>query len=518
MNRIDLFETFLAIMVFACCGTNAAAADQYEIGFSTFLGGSDWEHARDVFVDDDGNVYLTGGTQSADFPTTNGVFQRQQDVSGNQVGSGGYCDAFVCKFDADGQLLWSTYLGGPNYDRAYAVEVDAAGYVYVSGRAGPGFPVTSGSFQSQFKGTDNGIYGMQNGFVAKLKPDGSAIQWAAYVGVGQLCRDVSIDDDGDVYLALHYTAKGPLPPASWFSHAYQAVPAGDVEIGAVKIAGDGTRVHWATWLGGSGNETPNCGIRVDDQKNVYLNFSTYSDDVPTTKQAHDRTYDGQGDAFVAKLNPDGSELLFGTYFGGSGIEEGNSTHNMALDQHGNAYLCTLTTSGNLPVTDDVFQRSMAGGKMDVAVAKFATSSGALLACTYIGGEGDEEPDGISVDSVGDVFFSGKTSSTDFPVSTSTIQPQGAGQHDATMTVISADFTQIKFSTYFGGASYEYGRASFLDRDGNLYLTGSTNGPGWPLHNAFQPQFAGGGGGKELCYEGGCYAGDLVLAKFTKIAN
>ena len=213
MNRIDLFETFLAIMVFACCGTNAAAADQYEIGFSTFLGGSDWEHARDVFVDDDGNVYLTGGTQSADFPTTNGVFQRQQDVSGNQVGSGGYCDAFVCKFDADGQLLWSTYLGGPNYDRAYAVEVDAAGYVYVSGRAGPGFPVTSGSFQSQFKGTDNGIYGMQNGFVAKLKPDGSAIQWAAYVGVGQLCRDVSIDDDGDVYLALHYTAKGPLPPA-----------------------------------------------------------------------------------------------------------------------------------------------------------------------------------------------------------------------------------------------------------------------------------------------------------------
>ena len=291
-----------------------------------------------------------------------------------------------------------------------------------------------------------------------------------------------------------------------------------MEIGAVKIAGDGTRVHWATWLGGSGNETPNCGIRVDDQKNVYLNFSTYSDDVPTTKQAHDRTYDGQGDAFVAKLNPDGSELLFGTYFGGSGIEEGNSTHNMALDQHGNAYLCTLTTSGNLPVTDDVFQRSMAGGKMDVAVAKFATSSGALLACTYIGGEGDEEPDGISVDSVGDVFFSGKTSSTDFPVSTSTIQPQGAGQHDATMTVISADFTQIKFSTYFGGASYEYGRASFLDRDGNLYLTGSTNGPGWPLHNAFQPQFAGGGGGKELCYEGGCYAGDLVLAKFTKIAN
>ncbi|QDS91508.1 Beta-propeller repeat protein [Roseimaritima multifibrata] len=515
MQRIAFYTSCFAFAFLAMLGPSAAAADSYELAFSTYLGGSDWEHARDVFVDEAGSVYITGGTQSADFPTTEGVLQRQHDQSGNQIGSGGYCDAFVSKFDADGQLLWSTLLGGPNYDRAYAVEVDAAGYVYISGRSGPGFPVTDGSFQSEFKGTDNGIYGLQNGFVAKLKPDGSAIEWAAYVGVGQLCRDLSVDAEGDIYVALHYTAKGPLPPAAWFSNAYQPTPAGGVEIGALKIAGDGSRVHWATWLGGSGNETPNCGLRTDKHNNVYLNFSTHSVDVPTTDQAHRRSYSGEGDAFIAKLSSDGSQLLFGTYFGSRGIEEGNSTHNMALDQDGNAYLCTLTTSDDLPVTQGAFQRKFAGGKSDIAIAKFSTSTGGLLACTYVGGSGEEEPDGIGIDHNGNVFFAGKTSSANFPITATALQSLHAKPHDATATLLSADFSQLKFSSYLGGQSYDYGRAGFLDKQGNLYLTGSTNGPGWPVKRAHQPQFAGGGGGKELCYEGGCYAGDVILAKLKR---
>lgn len=520
LNPAALFGSVALISTTALLGSfsigvSAANADEYEIGFSTFLGGGDWEHARDVCVDESGNVFIVGGTQSTEFPTTEGAFQRQHDRSGKHVGSGGHCDAFVSKFDPQGRLIWSTLLGGRNYDRAYAVEVDSKGYVYVSGRAGPGFPVTDDAFQSEFQGTDNGIYGMQNGFVAKLNPDGSAIEWAGYVGVGQLCRDLSLDADSNIYLALHYTAKGPLPPKSWFANAYQPSPAGDVEIGAVKIASDGRRVHWATWLGGSGPEVPNCGIRTDSERNVYLNFTTRSDDVPTTDQAHDRTYNGQGDAFIAKLSPDGSQLLFGTYFGGSGIEEGNSTHNMNLDSMGNAYLATWTNSNDLPVTKGAFQTQLAGGANDVAIAKFSTQTGSLLACTLVGGSGDEEPDGIEVHPNGDVLFAGKTSSDDYPLTETAIQSQRSGRHDAILTVLSADFSRLQFSSYFGGPSYDYGRACCLDPRGNLYLTGSTNGPGWPLRSAAQSQFAGGGGGKELCYEGGCYAGDVILMKLQK---
>ncbi|APZ92424.1 SBBP repeat-containing protein [Fuerstiella marisgermanici] len=493
----------------------ANAIVEYELSFSTFLGGSDWEHARDVFVDDAQNVYIVGGTQSDDFPVTEGAFQTKHDMAGQQIGSGGYCDAFVCKFAPDGKLLWSTLLGGPNYDRAYAVEVDNAGYVYVSGRGGPGFPVTDESFQSEFRGTDAGIYGMQNGFLCKLQPDGSALDWSAFVGVGQLCRDVSVDAAGDVYVALHYGGKGPLPPKSWFVNAYQPTPAGDVEIGAVKIAGDGSRVHWATWFGGSGKETSNCGLRLDQQNNVYLNFTTQSSDMPTTIGAHDRTYNGNDDAFIAKLSSDGSKLLFGTYFGGSEMEEGNSTHNLCVDNHGNAYLSTITTSRDLPTTAGAWQTKMAGGQNEIALAKFSADAGALLSCTYVGGTSDEEPDGIYTDKAGNVFFTGKTSSADFPVTPGAVQSQRSGQYDATLVLLSADFSTLKYSTFLGGENYDYGRSGFLDHHGNLFVTGSINGPGWPAKNAHQPHFAGGGGGKELCYEGGCYAGDVILSKLVR---
>ncbi|NND99545.1 MAG: S-layer protein [Pirellulaceae bacterium] len=506
------FQSAVILVIVALLASPADSAD-HKIQFSTMLGGSSWEHARDVFVDSSGGVYVVGGTRSDDFPTTAGAFLRKHDKSGKRIGSGGYCDAFVCKFNSDGKLLWSTLLGGPNYDRAYAVEVDESGYVYVSGRGGPGFPVTDGAFQTKFQGTDNGIYGMQNAFVAKLSPDGSALEWAAYVGVGQLCRDLSIDADGDVYVALHYTAKGPLPPKDWFANAYQPTPAGGVEIGAVKIASDGSAVRWATWFGGSSDEVPNCGLRVGKDRSVYLNFTTESTDVPTTPNAHDQSHNGSKDAFIARLSPDGTKLMFGTYFGGAGIEGGNSTHNMALDESGNAYLVTGTTGTDMPVTTGVFQGRISGER-DVVAAKFSPT-GKLLRCTYVGGTGQDGADGVYVNQSGDLVYTGATSSDDFPVTRDAVQSTRSKQNDTTIVVLSADFSTLDFASYLGGQSYDDGRSCFVDSAENIYVVGSTNGPGWPAIDAHQGEFAGGGGGKELCYQGGCFAGDVILAKIAK---
>lgn len=494
-----------------------ATADDYELTFSTFVGGSDWEHARDVCVDGNGNVIIVGGTASTDFPTTEGAFQRSHDRTGKRIDSAGYCDAFVSKFSAEGRLMWSTLLGGPNYDRAYAVEVDPMGNIYVAGRAGPGFPVTDGAFQTKFTGSKQGIYGMQNGFVAKLSPDGSKVLWNSYVGTNQLCRDLSVDADGDVYLALGYTGKGALPPTEWFEKAYQPKPAGGSEIGAMKVTGDGSKVLWATWLGGSNNEIQNSGIRIDSDKNIYLNFTTKSTDVPTTKGAHDRSYNGEGDAFVAKLSADGRRLVYGTYFGGEGNEEGNSTHNLAVDSKGNAYLATSTTSKDLPVTKGAVQPRFGGGKRDIVVAKFSTT-GALAGCTYLGGDDFDGADGIYADDAGNVFFTGNTASEDFPVTANALQKTRSKPRDAILVVLSADFQRLNFSSLLGGESFEDGRSCYLDQQGNLYVTGSANGAGWPMHHAHQPKFAGGGGGKELCYKGGCFAGDVILAKVSVLRD
>ncbi|RPJ37774.1 MAG: S-layer protein, partial [Planctomycetaceae bacterium] len=200
-RQYDPCDRFYVLM-FLLLGwiTPAFAGDSYDLVFSTYFGGGVWEHARDVFADANGNVYVCGGAASHDFPTTAGACDQTFNFGDT---SGEECDVFVCKFGPDGQLIWSTFLGGPGYDRAYGIEVDAQGYVYVAGRAGRDFPTTPDTFQPAFQGYNGGGYGgYQNAFVAKLSPDGSTLLWASYVGVAQLCRDIAIDSRGDIYLPL----------------------------------------------------------------------------------------------------------------------------------------------------------------------------------------------------------------------------------------------------------------------------------------------------------------------------
>ena len=481
------------------------ADESYVLSFSTYIGGTAWEHARDVCVDINGNVYVCGGTASRDFPTTLGSYDRTFNFGDK---SGEECDAFVCKFGPDGTLIWSTYLGGPGYDRAYGIEVDAQGYVYVAGRAGRDFPTSPGAFQPMFQGYNGGGYGgFQNGFVAKLSPDGSKLVWASYVGVAQLCRDIAIDAYGDIYLPLGYPNKGNQPPSNWFANAFQKTTKGGTDCGAIKVSSDGTKVLWATWLGGSADESNGASIRVDANGYVSLYFHTLSSDMPTTAGVFNQTYNGDGDGFVARLTSDGNGLVFGTYIGGSNGDEWISTHNLAVDLDGNVYIATQTSSLDFPTTIGVMQAKSGGGNTDMAVAKLSPM-GALLAGTYLGGSGTENADGVYIDSGGNVFITGETASDNFPITSNAYQKTFGGKGDAVIVRLSADFRQLLYSTYMGGPSYDNGRSGFLGQNGSLYVTGSTDGGGWPTQNAYQNAFAGGFGDYG--------AGDVVLTKFAPL--
>ena len=484
--------------------TKADESGTFELSFSTYFGGSGWEHARDVFVDNEGNIYMVGGTASSDFPTTAGAYDRTFDPGYD--GKLGPCDVFVSKFDSDGSLIWSTIMGGLGYDRAYAVEVDDLGYIYVAGRAGTGFPIKNG-FQSTFQGVDNpNSYGKQNAFVAKIKPDGSDLIWSSYVGVSPGCRDLAIDKDGDIYVIGGRQDTSNTPPSGWFVNAFQKTPPGGSDSGVIKIKGDGSQVIWATWLGGSGDDSTAASIRVDDNEYVYIGLSTDSVDIPTTTGAHDRSYSGDGevDFYVAKIEPDGSDLVYGTYLGGAG-HQWISTHNLAIDNDGNAYVA-VPTGADFPTTENVFQSVHGGGNTDWGIAKLSPN-GELIASTFVGGNGEENPDGIYVDTNGNVYISGETESTSFPVTQDAYQSTNGGGHDAVLVVLSEDFKQLFYSTYMGGSEYDNGRASFLDFQGNIYITGSADGSGWPLKDAYQDQYAGGVG---QC----CGMGDCILAKFS----
>lgn len=476
--------------------SDSEAIESYNLAFSTYLGGSGYDHARDIFVDAQGNIYVAGGTASSDFPRTLGPGFNNNNCA--VVGSAGVMDVFVAKFDPNGGLLWSRLLGGPCYDRAYAIEVDSQGYIYISGRAGPGFPTTAGVVQPNFQGQDEGIYGQENAFVAKLAPDGTLI-WASYIGVGRLARDLALDNNGDIYVPLAYSGTGGIPPAAWFASAYQRNLQGGTDCGAVKIKSDGTQVLWATWLGGSGDDSEAASIRVDANQNVYLGFSTTSNDIPTTAGAFDRSYNGGQDFYIAKLAAGGASLVFGTYFGGSG-NEWISTHNLALDGQGNVYATTWTNSTDLPTSSGALQSKYGGGSSDMGIIKLSPT-GARLASTYLGGSGSENPDGLYVDSSGIVYLTGNTSSLNFLTTSGAYHEREGGGLDAVVIRLAANFSSLLYSTYIGGPSDDDGRSGYWGQDGSLYITGQSSGSGWPTLHAFQNNFAGG-------------ALDAVVAKFT----
>ncbi len=496
--------------------TSVAQTDQptYGLQYSTYFGGTSWEQARDVFADREGNAYLVGGTDSADFPVTPGAYQ--QAIGRLGAYSEWDCDAFVAKFDPSGALLWSTYLGGPNYDRAYAVEVDEQGFVYVAGRAGPGFPVTDGAFQTEYCAplvAGAAGYGVQTGFVSKLSPDGVSLVWSSYVGGSTIVRDMDIDGSGDVYLQFSSGSAGDTTPA-WFpgafADAYQSEVKGGRDTGVVKVTSDGQRAVWATWIGGADDESGAASLRAGEDYSVYLFLNTHSSDMPYTPGAHDGSHNGGGeDTYVARFSSDGSRLLFGTYLGGSGVEWSADTHTIAVDEEGDCYLNVWTASADFPTTPGALDRTLDGAG-DIAIVKLSPS-GTLLASTFIGGGGNDNSDGIQVDASGNVFLTGSTDSSDFPVTWDTAyQATKGNDNDAVIVVLSADFGRLLYSTFLGGDTYDNGRAGFLGLDRSLYLAGTTNGPGWPTKNAYQGKFAGGAQPRIPAW----YSGEAVLAKLV----
>ncbi|HWP48988.1 MAG TPA: SBBP repeat-containing protein [Candidatus Limnocylindrales bacterium] len=462
---------------------------QFDLAFSTYLGGSQFEHIRGITTDSSGNIYVTGGTTSPDFPVTNGVYQTTLNPAKPDSPDISPMDVFVTKLDPGGKIIWSTFLGGPNYDRAYAIAVDNQDYVYVAGRAGKGFPVTRGAFQTSFQGGQEApFYGPQDGFICKLTPDGSKLVFCSYFGTPDpsIIRDIAVDPKGDIYLASGYSS-GRYPKE--VHKVFNNKPHGDHDAVIAKIHSDGSRVLWATYLGGSDWESNENSVRLDGAGNPYVLLTTRSTDMPVTENAYGKTYAGHGDLYVAKLTPDEGKLVWGTYLGGP-ENESTETHEFAVDAEGNAYIAAPTKSPDFPTTPGAFQRKYEGGPNEIFVAKISPDGSQLLASTLLGGKDRDRPEGVAVDTAGNVYFTGTTTSNNFPVTRDAFQPNLIGDRNAFAVVLSADFSRLLYATYLGGGGGELGRAATVDSHGNFYIAGQTDSKNWPVHNAFQPAYSG----------------------------
>jgi hypothetical protein len=386
------------------------------LSYSTYLGGSGSDSAAGIVVDAAGNAYVTGQTFSINFPTQNPF----QGTTGDRTG-----DAFVAKLDNSGStLLYSTYLAGSKSDGGAGIAVDAAGNAYVTG-------VTSSSDFPTVKPVQPSLSGSSDAFIAKIDTTASGTASLVY----------------------------------------------------------------STYLGGSDAEG-GAGVAVDSSGNAYVTGYTQSSNFPTANPLQGSSGGGTcffyysnpfsqpcPDAFIAKLNPSGSALVFSTYLGGKDDDRGTG---IAVDSSGNSYVTGHTQSSNFPTSSPI--QPNLGGFGDAFVAKLNATGSALTYSTYLGGNSDDQGNGIAVDSSGNAYVTGSTSSMDFPT-VFPVEVLNSGSH-IFITKLNSAGSALVYSSYLGGSGFETGAGVAVDANGNAYVTGNTSSSNFPTVNPLQTSLRG----------------------------
>ncbi|WP_457600085.1 SBBP repeat-containing protein, partial [Hydrogenivirga sp.] len=414
-NKSDFYDVFVTKI----------SPDGSTLVYSTYIGGDETDHGYGIAVDSSGNAYITGKTASpfqqgqSPFPTTTGAFQET---------IGGSFDAFIVKLSPNGDtLVYSTYLGGSDSDRGLAIAIDSSGNAYVTGDTQSSDFPTENPYQPN-KGNFEDV------FITKINPDGSALVYSTFLGgeSTETGADIVVDGSGNVYVTGDTSSDNfPITPG-----VYQATRKSN-DAFVTKLSSDGSSLVYSTYIGG-GDVEHAYGISIDPSGNVYITGSTESADFPIIG-GFQLSKDLVNDAFVAQLNTDGSSLLYSTFIGGNDEDIGRD---IALDASGNVYVTGETLSTNFPTQNPIY--ASGGGSYDAFVVKIdTTQSGgnSLLFSTYLGGSDQDFGYGIAVDSIGSVYVTGETQSTDFPTK-DPYQPSMAGFNDAFIAKISEPMSTL----------------------------------------------------------------------------
>jgi len=358
--------------------------------YSTYLGGDAQDSGSAIAVDSFDDAYVVGSTFSTNFPTTSGAFQ----VVNHAIT--GWRNAFVTKFNPTGTaLVYSTYLGGSSYGAEGAgIALDSSDDAYVTGSAASqDFPITNGAFQTtNFAAANAGLQTVAyNVFVTKLNPTGTALVYSTFLGgaIDDFGAGIALDGSGDAYVTGEAWSSD-YPVAGSAYQSTNPAYANDAPSGFVtEVNAAGTGLVYSTFLGGSGFSPQACGsgctssgsgdagsaIAVDGLGDAYVTGSAVSSNFPTTSGAYQTVNNAAGhtapagiNAFITKLDPGGSSLLYSTYLGGTVQDYG---YGIALDGVGGVYVAGIASSTNFPTTTGSYQPAFAGGSSDAFIARLA---------------------------------------------------------------------------------------------------------------------------------------------------
>lgn len=386
-----------------------------DIVFSTYFGGSEGDSGYDIAVDKDGNISVTGSTNSTDLPLKAPLMQ--------QFGGGVIGDAFILKLDPTGsKLLFSTYWGGSDSEIGEAIAFDADGNILVSGGTfSKDFPV-----KNAFQDKSSGGWYPHDAFVAKISRNNQLL-FSTYLGgictLGNHATDIASDIYNNIYVS-GYTSSTAFPVINPLQRYFAGTADGFI----TKFSPTGIPVY-STFLGGSQDDKV-LGVCVDALSNIYLTGITSSADFPTKNPLLSKSGVFDFDIFIAKISPAGNSLIFSTYFGSSSEDAGNS---ICLDKQHNIYVAGYTTSPNFYTVDKMQPYNMNSYppyKSDAVIIKLNASADKVLYASFLGGSENDEAHAVAADAQGNVFVAGMTcSSSDFPVFNPLEQKFGGGDYD-----------------------------------------------------------------------------------------
>lgn len=384
-NNIATTGTHMSTASFGRDGYIAKFNSRGQRLWGTYYGSNNDDYILSTVCDKHGNILVTGYTNSTTNIASAGSHQSTY--------GGGTSDAFLAKFSPSGQRLWGTYLGGSAGDRAQSVAVDTADNIYIAGYTLSSSGIaTTGGHQPTIGSTTH-----LDGFFAKFSPTGTR-QWGSYYGGIQddLCLWITTDTLGYIYMCGSASSNNNIGTPS----SYQPTRAGVADGFWVKLDQAGIRLY-STYLGGTGSDALPA-IHTDNDENVYVALNSWSTDLPVLN-AHQTTYSGQRDGYLAKFNKTGN-LVWSTYYGGTADDDINSLN---INVHGNLIAGGYTLSNNNIASPNGYQTTKSG--TDLFFTEF-TPTGQRVYGSYFGGPGGEGGC-VFADQAGNIYLSGETGST-----------------------------------------------------------------------------------------------------------
>jgi hypothetical protein len=434
--------------------------------YSTYLGGAfradplDVAHA--IAVDETGNAYVAGGTDATDFPTTAGAAGATY---------GGNDDIFVTKLAASGaSLVYSTYLGGADFDGVADLAIDSLGHAYLTGRTKSfDFPTTPGAY-------DTSLGGGEDAFVARLDPDGASLAYSTFVGGSsgpESGHGIAIDPVGRaIVVGVAHASDFPTT-----ANAFDTTFGGLNDTFVTMLDAGGASLVYSTLLGGSSSDEA-WDVAVDAFGYVYVAGQSASPNFPTTPGAFDTGLGGNVDGFVTKLDHSGAALVYSTYLGGGGQEE---LQGVAIDGLGEAYVTGHTSSSDFPVTPGAFDTTLTGGTGGF-VTKLNAAGNALAYSTFLGGSDEDSPRAVVVDAAGQAFVMGLTQSSDFPVTPGAFDVAFRGPDALFVTALTPTGTALVYSTFLAHNAREplvdpdlWAGGIAVHDNGDAYVVGGLDG-------------------------------------------